>query len=161
MDDKVRYPKLGEAFAKCGDLSKGELFHVYFEPEDRLEAILNSTFVSYAHSTSLKEGKTITDVEAQLKALSELPLAEGCHGGNWGKAVEKDEHVTLYGWDHPKVRYVRSQISALSNTFTVCQHHLAVMTRPESAKIVAEMKETVDKHKWGHVKFNVYKKYEA
>ena len=29
---------------------------------------------------------------------------EGSYGGVWGKAMEKDDHVLLFGWDDPKVR---------------------------------------------------------
>lgn len=86
------------------------MFHVYFAPEDKLAAVLNTTYISYAHMMSLKPGKTAGDIEAQLKAMSELPPGEGSPGGVWGNAVEKDERVMIYGWDDPKVRAIYDRI---------------------------------------------------
>jgi hypothetical protein len=103
MNDKVAYPKLGEQLAKVGDLSKINMFHVHFQPESNLAPLLNAPFTSFAHLSTLKPGKTINELQDAVKSLVDLPKVEHSYGGAWGKAIEKDDVVLLYGWDDPKV----------------------------------------------------------
>lgn len=79
-----------------------ELFHAYFEGD--LTPIVNAPFTSFTRILGANPGKTAADVETQLKAMTALPNVKGSYGGVWGKVVEKEEHVILYGWDDPKVR---------------------------------------------------------
>lgn len=101
MDDKERYTKLIEAFSKVADIDKMNLFHVYFDID--LVPVLNAPFTSFGHVVALKPGKTAEDLQAALKALASPIQIEGCYGGSYAKAVEKDEWVILHGWDDPKV----------------------------------------------------------
>ena len=103
MNDEVRYSKLYDCFTECGDISKGDMFHVYFEPDRSLAAILNAPYTSYSHTLTRKSGKTADELDGLLSALSSLTGVEGSSGGAWGRAIEKDEHILLYGWDDPKV----------------------------------------------------------
>ena len=103
MNDEVRYPKLLDAFTPSGDISKGDMFHVYFEPDKNLAAILNAPYTSYSHVLTRKPGKSAAELDGLLTTLSELTDVKGSSGGAWGRASEKDEHLLLYGWDDPKV----------------------------------------------------------
>ena len=107
MNDKEKYPILGGLLAKAADLSKLEMTHVYFEPNAHLAPLLNAPYTSYLQSQTRKEGRTAAELELHLTALTALPLLPGGHGGASGRAVEKDEHVLLFGWDTPEVRRER------------------------------------------------------
>ena len=96
-------PGLLEHLSKVGDLSKIDLFHVNLDGE--LAASLNATWTSYAHVAAYKPGKTPADLQPFLQQIIEVPKVEGSYGGVWGKAIEKDDHLLLYGWDDPKVRF--------------------------------------------------------
>lgn len=102
INDKEVYAKLAAEVSKCADVTKLELFHIHANAE--LASVINAPFTSFAHITALKPGVSASEVEVQLDALTKLKNETGKHGGVWGKVVEKDGQLALYGWDDPKVR---------------------------------------------------------
>ncbi|EKM52654.1 uncharacterized protein PHACADRAFT_261228 [Phanerochaete carnosa HHB-10118-sp] len=140
INDKERYAKLVEVFAKAGDVSTINLFHVYFDGD--LATVLNAPFTSFTHIISAKPGKTNDDLQATVKTLASLPQVTGCHGGSFAKAVEKDEYVMLYGWDDPKIHHAAAELE-------------------ETQKAVKQAAEVIDQIKYGHVKLVTYKRYQS
>lgn len=103
IDDNVRYPKLLEAFTASGDITKVEMFHVYLEPKESVAAVFDSPYTSYSHVLTRKPDKAAVELDALLGTLAGLTDVEGSSGGVWGRVLEKDEHILLYGWEDPKV----------------------------------------------------------
>ena len=103
IEDKELYAKLHVEFAKAADLSKINMFHVNFEPDANLAVLLNATYTSFAHVSAYKPGHSPAELHAVFKGIVEVPNVPGCLGGAFGKALEKDDYVLLYGWDDPKV----------------------------------------------------------
>lgn len=101
-EDKTRFGKIQETFAKISDGSPPEVFHVHFEPEENLAALLNAPTTSFTRIIERKPGKTAEDLEGTLKAIARLLLPsdnlKSTYGGAWGKLVERDEHVLMAGW---------------------------------------------------------------
>ena len=105
MNNTPLYNTLLTHFAVIGDPDKITLFHVpHFAPFDRLAAVLSAPYTSYAHIAKLKEGRTAEELQEVLRAVVDTPVDEGGVGGLFGKAMENDGHIVLFGWNDPKVR---------------------------------------------------------
>ena len=101
--DEVRFRNIQDIFAKILDGPPANVVHVYFEPEGNISALLNAPTTSFVHIITRKPGKTAKELEEALKAVTTLPLGKGMHGGAWGKTVERDEHLMMFGWDNKDV----------------------------------------------------------
>lgn len=81
-----------------------DVFHVHFEPT--VAPIFNGPITSFALITKLKPGKTGEDVTVALSSLAGAKDVTGCHGGAYGKVVEKDQFAFVTGWDKIEVRII-------------------------------------------------------
>lgn len=111
MNNTPLYNTLLSHFAAVGDPAQFSIFHVpHFAPFDRLAAVLGAPYTSYAHTTTLKPGKTVEGLQKVLQAVVDTPVDEGGVGGLFGKAMENDGHIVLFGWDDPEVRTLCSNL---------------------------------------------------
>lgn len=82
-----------------------DMFHVHFEPS--IAAIVNGPFTSLALITKLKPGKSGEDLTAVMSSLTGAKGVPGCHGGAFGKVVEKEgQFAFMTGWDKVEVLIV-------------------------------------------------------
>ncbi|GJE99341.1 hypothetical protein PsYK624_155950 [Phanerochaete sordida] len=139
MADTVNYPKVGEAFARVGDLSTLDMFHVHLDCD--LAGVLNARVVSYGNIRKLKPGVDPAEFLKLFQILTDRETPEGCRVGGYARAVERDEFLLLYGWDDIKFSQASREDEEVKTAM----------------KKVHEAFEQADR---GHVQLITYKKYE-
>lgn len=120
MNDQKAYTGLKEAFGPCvAEGATQTIVHVHFEPDAETAAALNAPITSFTHMPSYTSkganGALFAELKKRYKSIAQ---SSGCHGGAYGRLVERDEYAVLYGWERIEVGYagvVRTKILTFCN----------------------------------------------